>query len=203
MPCGTLTDAIYKWPPRPRGAAAVVDRRRARRRRRGAKRRSPERRPAPMPPGHLNGVVMLKLRKPPEMKGDELRERGFTQSASLLVMSAGRRGGPVVPDVLDKMARASAVSAAGIKAASRRSVQTHGQRRMRRSGGLVPRIFAAPIRSRSVTLKPMWRAHRRVIPHSHRFQEKQTAVRDHTTWTSQRGPSRACASRRSASTCSK
>ena len=45
-----------------------------------AKRRSPERRPAPMPPGHLMNGVMLKLKKPPRRRARDIEalERGFT-----------------------------------------------------------------------------------------------------------------------------
>ena len=45
-----------------------------------AKWRSPERRPAPMPPGHLMNGVMLKLRKPPRRRARDIEalERGFT-----------------------------------------------------------------------------------------------------------------------------
>jgi hypothetical protein len=74
------TDAIYKSPPRIlearppppliAGAPAPAP----------AKRRSPERRPAPMPPGHLMNGVMLKLRKPPRRRARDIEalERGFT-----------------------------------------------------------------------------------------------------------------------------
>ena len=45
-----------------------------------AKRRSPERRPAPMPPGHLMNGVMLKLKKPPRRRARDIEalEKGFT-----------------------------------------------------------------------------------------------------------------------------
>ena len=74
------TDAIYKSPPRilearpppplVAGAPAPAP----------AKRRSPERRPAPMPPGHLMNGVMLKLRKPPRRRARDIEalEKGFT-----------------------------------------------------------------------------------------------------------------------------
>ncbi len=73
-------DAIYKSPPRIlearppppliAGAPAPAP----------AKRRSPERRPAPMPAGHLMNGVMLKLRKPPRRRARDIEalERGFT-----------------------------------------------------------------------------------------------------------------------------